>query len=68
MAASPAQRWRTMLATRRPAGVVGAHPRRDVAKDDVVTYDAELPAGRLCDRLRVEQDALARPADESVAA
>ena len=34
--------------------------KRDVARDQVVTYDdVELPAGRLCDRLRKDQDALA---------
>jgi predicted homoserine dehydrogenase-like protein len=31
---------------------------RPVARDEVLTYDdVELPEGRLCDRLRVEQDA-----------
>lgn len=31
--------------------------RRDVAKDQVLTYDdVEVPPGRLCDRLRAEQD------------
>ena len=30
--------------------------RRDIAKDEVLTYDdVELPAGRLADRLRAEQ-------------
>ena len=29
---------------------------RDVAKDEVLTYDdVELPAGRLVDQLRIEQ-------------
>lgn len=31
--------------------------RRDIGKDQPITYgDVELPAGRLCDRLRAEQD------------
>jgi len=35
--------------------------KRDINKDTVLTYaDIELPAGRLCDRLRVEQDTLLR--------
>jgi predicted homoserine dehydrogenase-like protein len=40
-----------------PEGLVeGCRLRRDVAKDDVVTYDdVELPPGRLADRLRAEQ-------------
>jgi predicted homoserine dehydrogenase-like protein len=43
-----------------PIGLAeGARLRRAVAKDDVLTRgDVELPAGRLCDRLRAEQDAL----------
>jgi predicted homoserine dehydrogenase-like protein len=42
-----------------PIGLAeGARLRRDVAKDEVLTRaDVELPAGRLCDRLRAEQDA-----------
>ena len=33
--------------------------KKDVAKDQVLTYDdVTLPAGRLCDRLRREQDRL----------
>jgi len=32
--------------------------KRDIAKDQVITYaDVELPAGRLCDTLRAEQNA-----------
>jgi predicted homoserine dehydrogenase-like protein len=40
-----------------PEGLVeGCSLLRDVAKDDVVTYDdVELPAGRVADRLRAEQ-------------
>jgi predicted homoserine dehydrogenase-like protein len=42
-----------------PIGVaVGCRLRRPVRKDAVLTYDdVELPAGRLVDRLRAEQDA-----------
>ena len=42
-----------------PMGVSeGCVLRRDVAKDTVLTYaDVELPSGRVCDRLRAEQDA-----------
>ena len=30
--------------------------KRDIAKDQPISYrDVELPAGRLCDRLRAEQ-------------
>ena len=40
-----------------PAGLVmGCRLRRDVAQDEVLTYDdIELPPGRLADRLRAEQ-------------
>jgi predicted homoserine dehydrogenase-like protein len=40
-----------------PEGLVeGCRLRRDVAQDEVLTYDdVELPAGRLADRLRAEQ-------------
>lgn len=43
-----------------PMGVSdGCRLKCDVSRDQVVTYnDVELPAGRLCDALRVEQDAL----------
>jgi len=46
-----------------PAGVVeGCTLLRDVKKDDVLTYDdVELPAGRLVDRLRTEQESLVAP-------
>ena len=40
-----------------PEGLVeGCRLRRDIAKDEVLTYDdVHLPAGRLADRLRGEQ-------------
>lgn len=43
-----------------PMGLTeGCRVARAVAKDTPLTYaDVELPAGRLCDRLRAEQDAL----------
>ena len=43
-----------------PMGVAGGcRLKHDVHCDTPVTYaDVELPAGRLCDRLRMEQDAL----------
>ncbi|WP_369132383.1 NAD(P)H-dependent oxidoreductase [Modestobacter sp. I12A-02662] len=43
-----------------PVGLAeGARLLRDVAKDEVIRYgDVELPAGRLVDRLRAEQDEL----------
>jgi predicted homoserine dehydrogenase-like protein len=42
-----------------PMGLAeGCRLTRDIPKDRVLTYgDVELPAGRLCDRLRAEQDA-----------
>ena len=42
-----------------PMGLAeGCRLKRDIAKDSVLTYDdVELPGGRLCDRLRAEQDA-----------
>jgi predicted homoserine dehydrogenase-like protein len=44
-----------------PMGISeGCVLKRDVSKDDLVTYDdVELPEGRLCDRLRLEMDELA---------
>lgn len=41
-----------------PIGLAeGCRLRRDIPKDDVLGYDdVELPAGRLCDELRLEQD------------
>jgi len=43
-----------------PQGLAeGCKVKHDVAKDTAITYaDVELPPGRLCDQLRVEQDAL----------
>ncbi|MCC6240188.1 MAG: Gfo/Idh/MocA family oxidoreductase [Phycisphaerales bacterium] len=36
----------------------GCRLKRDISKDEVLTYaDIELPAGRLCDKLRQEQNA-----------
>ena len=45
-----------------PEGLVeGCRLRRDVARDQVLTYvDVELPAGRIADRLRAEQYQLFR--------
>jgi predicted homoserine dehydrogenase-like protein len=45
-----------------PVGVAeGARLVRDIARDDVLTYDdVELPAGRLVDRLRTEQLVMTR--------
>lgn len=42
-----------------PMGLAeGCRLKRDIAKDQVLTYDdVELPDGRLCDKLRAEQDA-----------
>lgn len=47
-----------------PMGVAeGCRLRRDLVRDQVLTYDdVELPAGRLIDRLRAEQDAVFYPA------
>lgn len=41
-----------------PMGLAeGCRLKRNIAKDTVLTYDdVELPKGRLCDRLRAEQD------------
>ncbi len=43
-----------------PLGVAeGCTLKRNIARDEVITYDdVELPAGRLIDRLRAEQDAM----------
>jgi len=43
-----------------PIGIAeGCRLKRDVPKDAVLTYaDIELPEGRLCDRLRAEQNAM----------
>ncbi len=42
-----------------PIGLAeGSRVARDVSRDTVLTYrDVEIPPGRLCDRLRAEQDA-----------
>jgi len=42
-----------------PIGLAeGCRLRRDVTRDDVLGYDdVEMPSGRLCDELRLEQDA-----------
>jgi predicted homoserine dehydrogenase-like protein len=42
-----------------PIGLAeGCRLKRDIPKDQVLTYDdVELPAGRLCDQLRAEQNA-----------
>ncbi|GAB1542615.1 NAD(P)-dependent oxidoreductase [Scytonema sp. NUACC21] len=42
-----------------PMGLAeGCRLKRDIAKDQVLTYDdVELPEGRLCDKLRAEQNA-----------
>lgn len=42
-----------------PMGLAeGCRLKRDIAKDSVLTYeDVELPKGRLCDKLRAEQNA-----------
>jgi predicted homoserine dehydrogenase-like protein len=34
----------------------GCKLKRDIQKDEVIAYaDVEIPAGRLCDKLRAEQ-------------
>ncbi|KYC35916.1 NAD(P)-dependent oxidoreductase [Scytonema hofmannii PCC 7110] len=42
-----------------PIGLAeGCRLKRDISKDQVLTYDdVELPSGRLCDKLRAEQNA-----------
>jgi predicted homoserine dehydrogenase-like protein len=42
-----------------PMGLAeGCRMRRDIPRDHVLTYsDVELPSGRLCDKLRAEQQA-----------
>ena len=42
-----------------PMGLAeGCRLRRDIARDQVISYqDVDVPQGRLCDRLRAEQDA-----------
>jgi predicted homoserine dehydrogenase-like protein len=43
-----------------PMGLAeGCSLKRDISKDQVITYaDVELPPGRLCGKLRAEQDSL----------
>jgi len=43
-----------------PIGLAeGCRLKRDLARDEVLTYaDVERPPGRLCDKLRAEQDHL----------
>ncbi|MBD1931799.1 MULTISPECIES: NAD(P)H-dependent oxidoreductase [Cyanophyceae] len=47
-----------------PIGLAeGCRLKRDILKDQVLTYDdVELPEGRLCDKLRAEQNAYFAPA------
>lgn len=49
-----------------PIGVAeGCRVKRNIRKDEVLTYDdVELPAGRVCDRLRAEQEAFFASAPE----
>jgi predicted homoserine dehydrogenase-like protein len=53
-----------------PEGIVeGCRLKRDIPKDQALTYhDVELPAGRLVDQLRIEQEAKFAPRGKSVAA
>ncbi|RCJ18519.1 NAD(P)-dependent oxidoreductase [Nostoc sp. ATCC 43529] len=46
-----------------PIGLAeGCRLKRDISRDGVLTYDdVELPAGRLCDRLRAEQNSYFAP-------
>jgi predicted homoserine dehydrogenase-like protein len=47
----------------------GCRLMRDVAKDQVLTYaDVAFPEGRLCDKLRAEQDAAFPPGMSSASA
>jgi predicted homoserine dehydrogenase-like protein len=47
-----------------PIGLAeGCHLKRNIPKDQVLTYDdVELPEGRLCDKLRTEQNTYFAPA------
>jgi predicted homoserine dehydrogenase-like protein len=51
---SPTVREQNLL----PMGLAeGCRLKRDIAKDQVLTYeDVVLPEGRLCDKLRAEQN------------
>jgi predicted homoserine dehydrogenase-like protein len=53
-----------------PIGLAeGCRLKRDIPKDQVLTYaDVDLPEGRLCDRLRAEQDVHFALAEAPVAA
>lgn len=53
-----------------PEGIVeGCRLKRDIPRDQALTYDdVELPADRLVDRLRLEQEAAFAPASRQVAA
>jgi len=60
-----------------PIGLAeGCTLRRDIKKDEILTYDdVDVPAGRLCDTLRAEQDVhffgnspLSRPVAERMVA
>ncbi len=52
-----------------PIGLAeGCRLKRDIPKDQALTYDdVELPEGRLCDKLRAEQDAYFASVKEAVA-
>lgn len=51
-----------------PIGLAeGCRMKRNVSKDQVLSYDdIEVPPGRLCDKLRAEQDAYFTPAKSGV--
>lgn len=53
----------TQAQTLLPIGLAeGCRLKRDIPKDQVLTYDdVELPVGRLCDKLRTEQNAYFTP-------
>ena len=53
-----------------PMGLAeGCRLKRDISKDQVLTYDdVELPQGRLCDKLRSEQNAKFAPSKSLVIA
>jgi predicted homoserine dehydrogenase-like protein len=50
-----------------PMGLAeGCRLMRDIPRDQVLTRDdVEMPAGRLCDRLRAEQDADAQGREDA---
>jgi len=49
-----------------PIGLAeGCRLKRDIPKDQVLTFDdVEVPDGRLCDKLRAEQNAYFASSDE----